>query len=859
MKKITLWSFMLLTNSLVITAQWKTDYGPCGGGFEKFIEIDGVLFVNSNYGIYKSEDFGDTWTNIYEPPQSSPGLSFPITSFDFFDGELYVGVSNNGIFKSQDNGTTWLSLSNAMSDKSIYAIHKETDKVFIGDIYGGIYYSPDNGQTWYERSLGIESIQVSDIDMLGTEVFIAGGESIYKTNDDGITWSEISIPDLGQGTYSLTVNNNHIYVGALGGVFVSSDGINFTRCPINVSASIDNVGVSGDSVYAATTEGKYFISTDNGVSWSAHQNTEVISFARRLIFKEDEILMSTTFDGLYKSIDGGLNWHLSCEGINETLISTISSNNSHLLVGTEGNGLYIKPFDHQTWKSIDIGQNSNHVTSSLSIADTFYVNTSDGIYKNLNNSSNWTQVLDIQYGIQVMDFNNGKFFALSVTNELLLSLDTAKSWEYLPTDELNVNTYYHSLSTKGDSIFLGSQDGAVYFSPDLGSTWSEIGKISILPIYRMALIGEILFATTNEGIMYSADLETWQVLHNDHQNFYDFEFVNGKFYATTSNGINLTTLDRDSWVSDQGSLNQRLHKLLIANDTLYTGPLFSSLRAIPLRELNLAPHLSGSKNLLSTLEDNNFELKIDHLVYSDPDNDLEDLSIIISEGAGYTVNGTSILPDQNFNGTLQLAVQLFDGLELSSEVMIDLTIEPVNDPPIINSQITELSTRQERPITLDLSNISVSDVDNQFPDDFTLSINEGENYTIDGLTVIPAGGFIGDLPVSITVNDGSEDSESFNLNVIVLEPLSSKNSQRVLMNVYPNPSNNVIMIEYENHLRNNVSLVITDITGRGVFRKNYHSDLKIYDSLNLATFQKGIYMLKISTGSTSESVRIIIN
>ena len=55
----------------------------------------------------------------------------------------------------------------------------------------------------------------------------------------------------------------------------------------------------------------------------------------------------------------------------------------------------------------------------------------------------------------------------------------------------------------------------------------------------------------------------------------------------------------------------------------------------------------------------------------------------------------------------------------------------------------------------------MTDPDNDYPADFTLSLAPGENYTVAGSTVTPLSNFNGSLDVPATVNDGELDSAPF--------------------------------------------------------------------------------------------------
>jgi hypothetical protein len=75
---------------------------------------------------------------------------------------------------------------------------------------------------------------------------------------------------------------------------------------------------------------------------------------------------------------------------------------------------------------------------------------------------------------------------------------------------------------------------------------------------------------------------------------------------------------------------------------------------------------------------------------------------------------------------------------LTSEAIIAFDMRPV-----ITQQRT-LSTREDVPLTITLDDLTVRDRDNVYPDDFTLQLRSGANYTITGASEItPSSGFVG--------------------------------------------------------------------------------------------------------------------
>ena len=84
-----------------------------------------------------------------------------------------------------------------------------------------------------------------------------------------------------------------------------------------------------------------------------------------------------------------------------------------------------------------------------------------------------------------------------------------------------------------------------------------------------------------------------------------------------------------------------------------------------------------------------------------------------------------------------------DGALISAQYNAQITVNPVNDPPQILNQTGSLATVEDTPITLALSHLDVSDVDNTYPTGFTLIVEAGPNYTFSGTTVTPATDFVG--------------------------------------------------------------------------------------------------------------------
>ena len=132
--------------------------------------------------------------------------------------------------------------------------------------------------------------------------------------------------------------------------------------------------------------------------------------------------------------------------------------------------------------------------------------------------------------------------------------------------------------------------------------------------------------------------------------------------------------------------------------------------------------------------------------------------------ASYTVVAADVETALQFEVTPVAAAGATTGSPVQSA---DFQI--LNSPPTISGQVV-LETPEETPLTILPENLTVTDTDNTYPDDFTLSVQDGVGYVrsgADGNTITPALDVNGALSVPVTVNDGFVDSAIFNLLVTV--------------------------------------------------------------------------------------------
>ncbi len=183
--------------------------------------------------------------------------------------------------------------------------------------------------------------------------------------------------------------------------------------------------------------------------------------------------------------------------------------------------------------------------------------------------------------------------------------------------------------------------------------------------------------------------------------------------------------------------------------------------------VNDPPAIVSQKISLSTPEETSLEIIIGHLNIEDVDNDTSELTLTVKPGSNYTYSKNVITPAIDFNGNLNVNVIVSD-FEYDSEIFsLVVEVTPNNDKPVIVSQ-SSLEVLEEGSIELFLTYLNVTDPDNVYPDEHTLIVRDGNNYSRDGNIVTPYKDFNGSLTVLVQVRDLEYESDTFNLIVDVL-------------------------------------------------------------------------------------------
>ncbi len=169
------------------------------------LETPEALFVGNDSGIFKSEDGGASWKQVFSGGQ--------VTSLVLSEGIL-MGGGFRGVLRSVDGGESW---DWALTDGGTYKMRVIDGKFVQVSLAGELHVSGDGGISWQRMDEGLpRGKAVYDIAKSGGYLFCSHSDGIFRKADWGNHW-ELVHPNAGGIVLGLGVSGGLIYAGAVSG------------------------------------------------------------------------------------------------------------------------------------------------------------------------------------------------------------------------------------------------------------------------------------------------------------------------------------------------------------------------------------------------------------------------------------------------------------------------------------------------------------------------------------------------------------------------------------------------------------------------------------------------------------------
>lgn len=213
-----------------------------GDGMQGFIDWSNVnnIYISFEFGDFRrSTNGGASFTAIPTPAKGQGKASWisPWCQDPVVPNTIYAGTDR--VYKSTNQGTTWTPISNPFPGIATLSVLKvapsNVDFIYAA---GGtkLYRTQDGGASWTEITAGLPvetnyltDIAVNDKDPRVLYVTFSGytaGQKVYKSADGGSTWINItgSLPNMpANAIVHENKADNPLYVGTDAGVYYLND------------------------------------------------------------------------------------------------------------------------------------------------------------------------------------------------------------------------------------------------------------------------------------------------------------------------------------------------------------------------------------------------------------------------------------------------------------------------------------------------------------------------------------------------------------------------------------------------------------------------------------------------------------
>jgi photosystem II stability/assembly factor-like uncharacterized protein len=531
--------------------------------------------VKNESGIYKSTDGGVTWTEVYRETDIGVfGRAKKVLQIIDTPGNfdiLYGAIDEKGIIKSTDAGDNWVPSSNGITDFSgrfeIAISPSNPDKIYAaaeGSPNSILWVSNDAGnswvrttengqepnwlasQGWYDNTIVVHPANENTVYVGGVRLFQIDVLPNNTRNTNQLSTGPVHvdhhnlviIPKVNDSFRILNAND--------GGIGVSTDSVdNWSKPTLGMNTS-QFYGVDkkpGASAYIGGMQ-------DNG-TWRSPENSDAASLWTFQIggdgyetswhFNDpSKIIGGSQYNGLRRSLDGGLSWASATNGLGNTgsgsapFITKIAKSNMEpdLLFAVGSSGVWrstnfgaswaLSPITGSNWGGVStfldvkISRANPNVVwagSRMDPSGKINVSTDQGL------TFNPTPVYSLQGmgGISGLathpqqDSTAYVLFSFAHKPKILRTKDLGQNWEDISgfgTDTVSSNGFPDVavydlivLPHTPDTIWVGTEIG-LFESTDNGATWNMANNgLPALPIWAMTHVeGEVVLATHGRGI-----------------------------------------------------------------------------------------------------------------------------------------------------------------------------------------------------------------------------------------------------------------------------------------------------------------------------------------------------------------------
>ncbi len=370
---------------------------------------------------------------------------------------------------------------------------------------------------------------------------------------------------------------------------IESDKIGWTQTNGPYGGTIISLHATPEGIlFAGTSEGGIFRSTDGGETWvSASEGLRVyednmlpVIFA---LAQKGNTLYAGTGGDLFYSTNSGDSWQQLTHFQHDRGISGVAIINDTLYIGRYAQeSVFFSNDNGKSWSQIDSGLTDCLGPRLIASGTTLFAETLRHVFRLKAGETSWTKLVikDPSKRDAISDITklvvSGEVVYAAADKGLFCSTDMGDSW--IPIKSEAMQRFYGELAAVGNTLFYigsGIAGGRVFRSTDAGDSWTmsdtNLTDRSILSV--TVLSEKMLYVGTGDGVFRSRDggeswLETNTGIINTH--IENLVFFRNALYAITGDDIVKSADGGNSWVSvDEGLVASEGGILTVSGGTLY--------------------------------------------------------------------------------------------------------------------------------------------------------------------------------------------------------------------------------------------------------------------------------------------------
>ena len=505
--------------------RWVPTGGPEGGGVLSLAvdPVDSNIVYAGGWGnVFKSTNGGGRWRDVsHEPWQHVTALAIDPTR----PATVYA-ATDRGVGKSVDGGRHWRMVDTGLftgdalmgwgSERWLGALLVDPNRpqTVWATGWSGLFTTTDGGGHWrfVRPPLGrywFVSAAAIDPGHPGT-VYASwsayhAGSRLYRTTDGGISWQRIasqgprpsftslSIDADSPGTIVATDANNP-------GIYTSKDGgtsWSVVTLPLRAVDGLRLMPGSRRTLYAATSSGDLFTSTDAGATWQTAGPSARLGYVPLAVDPQNSDTLYGAGDGVVKSTDGGRSWRTTSTGLVDSRVSSLvlaRGSSTTLYAGTDG-GVFKTDNRGRTWQLEKSAAFADAWVAPLAVSSgrpgvLYAVAQGRGLFRSRDAGAHWSRVqttypsngvqsiaIDPQHPTTIYVADCGGACGIGTFQK---TTEGGATWQRITgipwaVQSLAIDPHHPS------TLFAGTKRGDIFRSGDGGGSWHRVARPPDLP------------------------------------------------------------------------------------------------------------------------------------------------------------------------------------------------------------------------------------------------------------------------------------------------------------------------------------------------------------------------------------------